>query len=54
MTIALELGKSEDEVAHWELKQVARWAAFFKLKGEWQDKERNKPAVSSNTTVIYD
>jgi hypothetical protein len=42
MTVALELGKDEDEIGHWQLSKLLRWMAFFRIRDEEQAKAIEK------------
>jgi hypothetical protein len=46
--IAAELGKTEDDVAHWSIQRIIDWAAFFKLRGE--NIQRGMPRVPEKFT----
>jgi hypothetical protein len=34
MLVCEKLGKSEEEVSHWKLSDIVRWAGYFHLKAE--------------------
>jgi hypothetical protein len=38
MTVAYELGKTEDEIVHWSVTTLKRWWTFFIVRAEEEAK----------------
>jgi hypothetical protein len=54
MSIAVELHKTEDDIAHWPLNRIIEWAAFFRLRDKWTKEQSNRRTVMDDTkgTVV--
>ena len=52
MTIALELGKSEEDIATWKLSEVVRWMAFFRVRSEYMKNTRRNIPEGDNVEIL--
>jgi hypothetical protein len=43
MSIASELHKTEEELAHWPIQRIAEWIAFFRLRNKEIDRASKNP-----------
>lgn len=57
MNICLELGKEEDEIAHWTLDQLCKWQGFFRLRNKLEAeaiaKARNSAPTPGKQVTIF-
>ena len=56
MTIAAELHKTEDDLAHWHLDRGIDWMAFFQIRAEQikRDTKRNQPLMTDAKATIVE